>query len=448
MKQKRKTYHKHFDSDSNSIQSDLDAIDIDQYYTNRRAKIQLIQQKRIQIREYSSSGFETDITSEDDLIENSDDYYSSSSDINSEDDINMYIQKKRTKASKRRQKQRQKKKRKNQQHTHNQFRLKNNIDDFCSDGLSQHYIGKMNIKCKHCDALLWIEEKLSNSSKSNPKFSMCCSQGAIKIPLLPEPPKELKKLFDDIHSKIGKYFHEHIRSLNMAFAMASMKADKIIQFPKNTLQTFVINGMVHHRIGGLTPYGNKKHAFAQIYIMDNTEQIDFRSQLNGLSKDNPHEAKIICSKLQKILEKENIFVDRIKTAYELAKTQPLPEVKLVLRDDIKPNNAHQRTYNAPTCSEIAIITPSSNAQEKQILHRDLVIQWKSGHLQNIYETSPYYDALQYVLLQPWGTYGFSNGIRRHRKSKTRCMLFYICIVLNIHIYSLYIYSKRNNERFL
>ena len=38
-----------------------------------------------------------------------------------------------------------------------------------------NYLGRMNVVCKHCQALHWDAEKLSSSTKANIKFgTLCC----------------------------------------------------------------------------------------------------------------------------------------------------------------------------------------------------------------------------------------------------------------------------------
>ena len=55
----------------------------------------------------------------------------------------------------------------------------------------KHSIGPMNFRCTHYDALHYKGEYLVKSSIRNPKFGMCCLQGKIILPLLPELPNTL-----------------------------------------------------------------------------------------------------------------------------------------------------------------------------------------------------------------------------------------------------------------
>ncbi|CAG8822661.1 5331_t:CDS:1, partial [Gigaspora rosea] len=41
--------------------------------------------------------------------------------------------------------------------------------------ISRHYFGEMNAICINCKALMWIDKRISTSFRTNPKFSVCCS---------------------------------------------------------------------------------------------------------------------------------------------------------------------------------------------------------------------------------------------------------------------------------
>ncbi|KAG6895222.1 hypothetical protein C0992_002504, partial [Termitomyces sp. T32_za158] len=45
------------------------------------------------------------------------------------------------------------------------------------DDLPPHYLGHMDVLCRHCQALHWDAEKLAKSTRNHAKFGMCCLQG-------------------------------------------------------------------------------------------------------------------------------------------------------------------------------------------------------------------------------------------------------------------------------
>ncbi|MCL7040506.1 hypothetical protein MKW94_015864, partial [Papaver nudicaule] len=74
----------------------------------------------------------------------------------------------------------------------------------------RHFLGKMDVKCIHCGALHFMEEKLTNSSLKDPRFGLCCLQGKIKLPDLRVPPRELKELYEGT-DELAKSFRQYIR---------------------------------------------------------------------------------------------------------------------------------------------------------------------------------------------------------------------------------------------
>lgn len=72
----------------------------------------------------------------------------------------------------------------------------------------EHYIGEMNLCCKHCGAKHFNFEKVFNKGNS---FNNCCNHGNVELDPLPQPPHVLYKLFTENHSK-SKHFYDRIRA--------------------------------------------------------------------------------------------------------------------------------------------------------------------------------------------------------------------------------------------
>src|SRR5579859_7885882 len=75
--------------------------------------------------------------------------------------------------------------------------------------------------CTHCNALHCYEEGLQNSTRTNPKFSMCCSQGAIELPIANDTPEPIRVLLTEtrvnangrvVWSNRTSHFQQYIRS--------------------------------------------------------------------------------------------------------------------------------------------------------------------------------------------------------------------------------------------
>ena len=87
--------------------------------------------------------------------------------------------KRRTQLSKNRRAHRCAQKEESFEDTRNSFRITSDFDEN-DPRFATHYLGKMNHKCKECDALMFEDEKLAGKNA----FGMCCGNGKIKLPKL------------------------------------------------------------------------------------------------------------------------------------------------------------------------------------------------------------------------------------------------------------------------
>ena len=95
------------------------------------------------------------------------------------------------------------------------------------DPPDRHSLGAMDVECQHCRALHFDGEKLSDSTWNNKKFGLCCLQGQIKLPLLPDPPRTLCNLLYG-QSPLSSKFCDNIQSYNAADAASELRC---IQWP-------------------------------------------------------------------------------------------------------------------------------------------------------------------------------------------------------------------------
>lgn len=138
-------------------------------------------------------------------------------------------------------------------------------------------IGDPIWECEHCGAMMWFEERTNKRGKTNkPKFSLCCMQGKVQLPLLRRPPQLLINLLEGNHPR-SKHFIENIRPYNMMHSFTSMGGK--IQAPPEQGRgpyNFKIGGQNHHLIGSLLPTQGGRSKFSQLYIYDTEHEIDNR----------------------------------------------------------------------------------------------------------------------------------------------------------------------------
>ena len=155
-----------------------------------------------------------------------------------------------------------------------------------------HNSGHMNIPCSECGALHWLAERLSGSSKINPKFGTCCFSGKVHIPRLDDPPPELLALFRG-QDDISKNFRNHITNYNNALAMTSLvcQQDHSVNTTGGAPYLFKIQGSLYHKTGALIPAQGRAPNYAQLYIYDPQEAIDFICFAMSINKSQGQSVK-------------------------------------------------------------------------------------------------------------------------------------------------------------
>ncbi|KAL5146613.1 hypothetical protein HKD37_06G016425 [Glycine soja] len=72
-------------------------------------------------------------------------------------------------------------------------------------------IGDPVWECPHCKAMMWYDERINKDKQTNkPRFSLCCSDGKIQLPLLHEPPHPLNHLLFNNQDPKAKNFQQYI----------------------------------------------------------------------------------------------------------------------------------------------------------------------------------------------------------------------------------------------
>ena len=83
-------------------------------------------------------------------------------------------------------------------------------------------IGDPIWQCKQCKAKMWYDERINKDKQTkNPKFSLCCGDGKIQLPILHDAPQPLRQLLFDSRDSQAKKFQQNIRLYNLMFAFTS-----------------------------------------------------------------------------------------------------------------------------------------------------------------------------------------------------------------------------------
>ena len=239
----------------------------------------------------------------------------------------------------------------------------------------------------YCHARLFYHESCN----------MCCSSGKVLLPRVP-PPHELLQIFLDQTSE-SRHFRQYIRSYNHVFSFTSLGGhmDETIVANGRGIYSFRAQGAIYHRIRGFYPNDGSRPWFLQLYIYDTEHELQNRML------ENPQLHQTIVHKLQQILHRCNPFVHVFR---QLAQEPNIQICSLLIKE--RPSNQSQ--YNLPIASQVAAVIVTADT-ESMARGRDIKIVGHDENLINIQEIVGYYDPLQYLLLFPFGTYGWDTNTK-------------------------------------
>ncbi|PIA25852.1 hypothetical protein AQUCO_10700003v1 [Aquilegia coerulea] len=197
---------------------------------------------------------------------------------------------------------------------------------------------------------------------------------------------------------------KNIRSYNASNAFSSLGVsvdDRVI--PGRGPTSFTIHGELCHKVGSLLPEPGKVPSYAQLYIYDPNNALEFRK------KRNLHLLPEVLEIIQKTLLESNEMCKLYKQAFEILKDANREEHSEVpVRLTFKAGTDCRR-YNLPTSDDIAVILPGDGSKEAE--KRDIVLHLRNHHLERISECHPMYLPSHYVLLFPRGELGWSTELR-------------------------------------
>jgi hypothetical protein len=205
---------------------------------------------------------------------------------------------------------------------------------------------------------------------------------------------------------ISKKFHERFWNYNNALAMTSLGCDqdRLINREGQGPYVFKVQGCLYHQIGSLLPRPESSPIYAQLYIYDEQEALDFRMANVANSSLNRETMQT----LQDMLYHHHPGVQMYKQAFELTRHMgPDQQCKIALC--FKANTDPHR-YNLPTDTshEIAVILPGDGDQPTEGVN--IILNRCGDHLQEITDMHPLYPSLHYVLLFPTGQLQWHSNI--------------------------------------
>ena len=154
--------------------------------------------------------------------------------------------------------------------------------------------------------------------------------------------------------------------------------------------------------------GGRDISYAQMYIHDTQEALAHAHQQRVARNEGT--TPEIMLELQDMMHANNPYIPMYKTAHEILLALPVAQRNVECRIHLDESTDRHR-YNLLQADQIAAILPGD--AENATHGRDIILRLRhgeGGNLQRIYEDSPTYTPLLYVLLFPYGETGFHRGI--------------------------------------
>ena len=264
----------------------------------------------------------------------------------------------------------------------------------------------MDIACRHCGALYWMGKRLAKSSKRSPKFTTCCNNGEIRLPLLQRPPEPLLHLLTGVDNQ-SREFRSNIQQYNAALAFTSLgvKIDHSVTGAPGGPYVLCVNSKVCHRVGAFEPCGNESPSYAQLYLYHPQEALDQWMQHNHNLRTK------MMDLLQRTLRMHHQYAALYQHAYEVLTQHPdADNISICLRTTKSRDHCH---YNLPTTDEIVVIIPGDGSEVWDSW--DIIVcKCDDGMpLHRVNDGHPSYACLHYVLLFPHGEDGWHWKLKRH-----------------------------------
>ncbi|XVF49856.1 hypothetical protein PTKIN_Ptkin04bG0049700 [Pterospermum kingtungense] len=276
-------------------------------------------------------------------------------------------------------------------------------------------------KCTFCGAQMWFEERLvRTSTSSNLRFSLCCLEEKVWLPLYKETPVPLNSLLDYNGGVKAKSFRDNIRMYNSMFQFTSIggKIDNEINRRPGPY-VFRLCGQNHHKIGSLLPVDGETPKFAQLYIYDTANELANRMRPFSTSPGATKPDEDVVKQLMKMFDETNIIVRAFRMARDRFGDTDYVPVRLRLI-----GHRSERQYSDAMSDEVAGLIVGD--VDNLINNRDIIVDHKSLGLQRISDLHPAFMAMQYPILFPYGEDGFHLDIKyqsttQRRQTKRGCV---------------------------
>ncbi|KAL3627814.1 hypothetical protein CASFOL_028229 [Castilleja foliolosa] len=245
------------------------------------------------------------------------------------------------------------------------------------------YILMMGIASIYANIVLlffWFAERIVYGPlHARPRYTHCCKNGPVRLPLPLDPPPAIRVLFEDSN------FMENVRAYNNMFSMTSFGArvDDAVNDGHDPY-VFKVSGQVSHWIGSICPPDNEHPRFLQLYIYDTENEVPNRMRFFS-SSDHRSISPNVVRTLSDTLKSCNEFARLFTSAKDLCQTSEGCDFSVRLY-----NNLGDRRYEPPASGTLSGIV---YADDPNACNYDVVVRKKGGQPQRIHDRHNVYSLL-------------------------------------------------------
>ncbi|KAK8807140.1 hypothetical protein WA158_003899 [Blastocystis sp. Blastoise] len=251
------------------------------------------------------------------------------------------------------------------EHERNNFKFSTNYDTTFFEEPSNSYNDTINNTIIYTKRRRqWTLDTEGNIILKNSQYSGCCRNGKVRLGSLSEPDISIQNLLND-NTDSSKQFKKDIRRYNNSIAFASMSCtDTQTRLDNNGIYFYKVHGNIYHSMADLYPPEGITPNYNQIYIYDQEEAFQLRSNNQYYDNLNTEIMRVLHNSLL-----NNELMNAFKTLHEEVTTATTNNNNLHISQvdvSLKFKTLHsddQRRYNTPSAShEIALIVPINSME--------------------------------------------------------------------------------------
>ncbi|CAN1310137.1 ATP-dependent DNA helicase PIF1 [Linum perenne] len=207
--------------------------------------------------------------------------------------------------------------------------------------------------------MFWPDERLDRKKTNTKyKYSLCCQQGKVDLPLLNATPPLLDTLLDINGDSTSRHFRNNIRSYNAAFSWTSFGAKfdpKLIN--SRGPYSLILCGENYHFMGSLLPPNGQHPRYSQLYVHDPNSEVNERISQFPAAESKLHLSLI--QQLQDMLDEYNILTKTFRQVRASLEHSQNKDLRLRITGQRIPNG---KQYELPSGVELAGLIPGQKRQ--------------------------------------------------------------------------------------